>query len=291
MLRSPRTWSLFCCGLLTAAVVLAAAAEAWAWPRDKERKRLEVDLKEVMTNPSAYLNRLIRFRCRFAMNGNLFKHLNSPFNPVEYVNFAVWPIDARLWEREARKAVLPTLYLNKTALAEIAVLRDCQRYDTLWLTGEVVVVYAGIPWVRVEKVEKDKDKAEEINDATIAHLSEGMALLEQNQASLAVKHLEMALSGQVPQRHKGFVIGQLAAARVKAGDIAGGVQAYADALKHKPDDVELMLAYSRALLLAGQAQLALENAQRVIALSGENPEAYGVAGEAYARLGQIRKGV
>ena len=289
MLRLSRQWVLGC-GLLTSAIVFAAGAEVWAWPRDKERKRLEVDLRAVMNDPGAYLNRAIRFRCRFAMSGNLFKHLNTPFNPVEHINFAAWPADAKLWDKEARKSVLPTLYLNKTALAQVAILRDCQRYDMLWLTGEVVSVYAGLPWVRVEKIEKDKDTVEAMNDAALAHISEGLTLLEQNQPSLAAKHLEMALAGLVPQRHKFFILGKLAEARVKAGDLAGGVQSYEEALKHKPDDTELLLAYSRSLLLVGRPQAALENALRVTALAGDNCEAYGLAGEAYGHLGQIRKG-
>ncbi len=137
---------------------------------DRPDKERSYALEDVMKAPKEFLEREVVFYCRYAANANLFKPVNTRFNVNHHVNFAVWPDKAVLWEEKARKNILPTLYIAKNDPATIEALHNVRRYELLAVTGTVLNVYAGYPWILVTKLERIEKPSERLSEAVIEHM-------------------------------------------------------------------------------------------------------------------------
>lgn len=271
--------------LLALAAAMALGAQAFAWPWKKGQAKL-VELADVMKSPQEFLGREVSFKCRFAMQGKLFKSFNTRFNENEHANFAVWCMDAKLWDKTDRRNVLPTLYVDKSLAGAAEMLRSTAKYDVVEITGEVVSVYAGLPWLMVTDLRKVEAPEEKLGETTVAHVRQGLDLLAEGKADIAARHLEMALEAGVPQSQRAGVVEKLGEAYRAAGDNDKAAKLLGEAVTLKGDNAESLLSLAEVNLGKGLYQEAADNCKKAQALAPESSRAYALAGEAYGHLGQ-----
>ena len=271
---------------LTAIVV---CAQAWAWPWQKKLAKGPpvVELEDVMKRPDAYSGREVRFTCRFALQGKLFKHFNTRFNAAEHANFAVWPLDTRLWDKAERRNVLPTLYVDKSKKPSFEALRNFKRYEKIEVTGKILNTYAGLPWLLVTDLKSKSDDASEITDTTIVHIRHGLQLLGENKPALAVRHLELATEAGIPSEQKSDVLKSLAKSHAGAGNTAEAVGFYKETIEAGGADAETHLELAKLQLKTGDVEGAIVSCKVTLSLSPDFPEAHAVMGEAYAKQGEV----
>jgi protein O-GlcNAc transferase len=96
----------------------------------------------------------------------------------------------------------------------------------------------------------------------------GLTLMCQEQWSNAVSVLEqtVALKPDFAQAHN-----NLGTARARAGDAAGAIRAYRDALRNSPGDINFVLNLAEELANAGQLEEAREFIARAAALNPKDP--------------------
>ncbi len=269
---------------LVALVVGALGAKAWAWPWEKRAR--QADLKEILKNPAAFVGRQITIKCRFAMRGKLFKDFNTRFNAGEHANFAVWKVDARLWEKAERRGVLPTLYLDKGATANFRMLNRLKRYDIIEVRGRVVSAYAGLPWIYVSSLRKLPNKEEIVNDIALVHVRRGLQLLQEGKAAVAAKQLEMALDAGVAKSHKAFIFMKLAQAYKESDGLSQARDALDKAIKLDDQNVKAYYDLAQVQLGLRNADGVVENCKKIFAISADYPQAHGLLAEAYGMMGQ-----
>ncbi len=139
--------------LLLLVLLMPGAARGAA---ETKRETVDVSLAALMANPEAYAGQRVRFACRLARRGNLFRHDATIFSPARHRNYAVWPLEAALWKASERARLMSTLYLGRLDAELTAVMDKVERsyrLNPLRVTGEVVSAYAKLPWIRAEKVE------------------------------------------------------------------------------------------------------------------------------------------
>ncbi len=277
-------------GCLVAGLV-ATGREARAWPWDKEKERPNTELEDLLERPSAYEGQTVSFRCRFALQGRLFKHFNTRFSPEDHTNFAVWEADAPLWDDQARRSVLPTLYVEKRDLAALQMLRQLQRYELVEVRGTVLGTYANLPWILVDEIQPAGTQEDTLTDTAIVHVRRGRELLRTGESALAARHFEMALEQGIPADQHGTILQWLGQAQAEAGLEAKAAETYASAVQLAPDQAEMRLAYARVLLKLEQAEAAAEQARTVMDLTADYPEAHGVLAEAYALQGKYDQAI
>jgi tetratricopeptide (TPR) repeat protein len=271
------------------ATLAAAGRDARAWPWEKKEKRAHTELEELLAQPTAYEGQTVAFRCRFALQGRLFKHFNTRFSPDAHANFAVWEAGAPLWDDDARREVLPTLYVEKRDLAALQALRSLRRYDLVEVRGTILGTYANLPWILVDEIKPVGTDEDTITDTAIVHVRRGRELLETGESALAARHFEMAMEQGIPSAQQATVLQWLGKARARAGKYAEAAETYARAVAREPDDAEMRLAYARVLLELERADAAAGEARAVLDLSADYPEAHGILAEAYAMQGQYEQ--
>ncbi len=273
---------------LAAAALGVVGAEAWAWPWT-QNKADYLDLGDVMKSPQAFLGRTIRFKCRFALRGNLYKDFNTRFNSAEHANFAVWPLESQLWDTAERRNVLPTLYVDKSKAANLRVLNDVKRYDVVDVKGQVVSAYSGLPWVLVDEIKKLDLEDQVLTDRALKHIRLGSDLVDQGKGEIAARHLEMVLEAGVAKDHKVFVLRTLGKAHKIAGNLAAAETRLEEAIELKDDAPETHLLLAEVRLAREDASGVIASCKRVLDLTADHPEVHGLMGEAYGMQGQIDK--
>ncbi len=236
----------------------------------------------LMASPGEYAGKRVEFRCRFAALAELFKPVNTEFTADTHVNFAVWPEKAILWDTEARKAVLPTLYAEKSNARLIANLKQCNKYDMVEITGTVVDTYAGYPWVLVTAVRRSGSPNDRLTDAAIAHMVAANDALRLNAVHQAAVHLEMALEEGMPSSDQVEVFTLLSRAYHAANRLEDASRALQRALLLKESDYGLHMAMADMYIQLGNAEKALHHATTATDLSGPSVQAYGIMAEAAA---------
>lgn len=180
-----------------------------AWGRGTENEHVvEATIKNLQSSPNKVNGRKVVFDCRFASRGSLFRKDDSSFAPDEFDNFSVWPEDIHFWNAQARKDVLPTLYLSRENIAQYNMLNSLSRYAKIKVTGRVEEVYANLPWITVEKIELiDEDK---VNDAMVMQIRRALKFVEQGELQKARICFELAVEDGAPAYVTSFVSSEVA---------------------------------------------------------------------------------
>ncbi len=292
-MRGLFTKSLLC--LLAAVLLAGPAAEAAQrtgtrkTKGDRPDKERSYALGDIMKAPKEFLEREVVFYCRYAANANLFKPVNTRFNVNHHVNFAVWPDKAVLWEGEARKNILPTLYIAKNAPDIVDVLRGVKRYELLAVTGMVQNVYAGYPWILVTKLERVEKPSERLSDMVIEHMQSGYDALRADAGGVAARHFEQAVQFGLPCEYLAKAYEQLARAYLLDNKLDRARGYLRQAVQLDNIDPILHLALADVALRMDDAGEAIAHATFALERSGRYPQAYGIKGEAMSLLGDYGK--
>ncbi|MCC8108767.1 MAG: hypothetical protein LIQ30_06915 [Planctomycetes bacterium] len=279
--------SLVVC-LLTAAAAPAAQRTARRFGK-QEAERKSYSLDDIMASPREYLERDVLFYCRFATTSNLFKNVNTRFNSTQHVNFAVWPDKAILWEESGRKNVLPTLYVAKNDPDTLEELRTVKKYELLAVTGRVLNVYAGYPWIQITKIERVEKPSERLCEQVIEHMQSGHEALRAEAGGAAARHYEQALTMGLPCEFRAKAYEQLAHAYLLDNRLDLARDYLRQAVELNRNDPILHLALADVTLRMGDAGEAIAHSQFALERSGKYPQAYGIMGEALSLLGDYAK--
>ncbi len=281
--------------LLSLVVCLISAAAAPAAQRTarrfgkQEAERKSYSLDDIMASPREYLERDVLFYCRFATTSNLFKNVNTRFNSTQHVNFAVWPDKAILWEESGRKNVLPTLYVAKNDPETLEALRTVKKYELLAVTGRVLNVYAGYPWIQITKIERVEKPSERLCEQVIEHMQSGHEALRAEAGGAAARHYEQALTMGLPCEFRAKAYEQLAHAYLLDNRLDLARDYLRQAVELNRNDPILHLALADVTLRMGDAGEAIAHSQFALERSGKYPQAYGIMGEALSLLGDYAK--
>lgn len=185
-------------------LLLLGAVAGWlhplAWGQDR-KPVVDVTLTALMQNPGQYVGREVRFLCRFAMHGSLYRRQESAFTEERDLNFAVWDMHARLWEEEARKDVSPAFYLARQH-PHAESIQAMKRYQAVEVTARVVSDYARIPWMRVEDVTQVQDRDYRLDGDALTLFRRGVAAMEAEAYDRAAGLLAQAHGGELPRTYR-----------------------------------------------------------------------------------------
>ncbi|GHV23822.1 hypothetical protein AGMMS49959_18260 [Planctomycetales bacterium] len=177
-------------------VGISVGARARVWAQTDAVKPQFIDVKRLVRAPHQFNRQAVVFTCRFAKRGELFRQDADLFTPKEYVNFVVWPVEAELWDKTARRNLLSSLYVRKDNHEALAALESLSRYDTVKIAGFVEEVYANLPWIAVEKIAPITGEA--IDDEMLKQIATGDRLLEQGKVAEAKESFAQAVSQGAP---------------------------------------------------------------------------------------------
>ncbi|MBP5233816.1 MAG: hypothetical protein J6333_10460, partial [Planctomycetes bacterium] len=189
-----RVYILLCTLLGVAGVIAGTQARAWA--QAAPLRPLAVDMRMLLQAPAQYRHQAVAFACRFTKEGTLFRQGPSPYSPDRHLNFMVWPVEAPLWEKSARRQLLSSLYVSRANEEAVSVLRGLGRYDTVKIVGVVEDVYANLPWITVEKIVPIP--GERLDDAMLQQVAQGRDYLKSGNREKAELCFEMALGNGAP---------------------------------------------------------------------------------------------
>ncbi|MCL2001433.1 MAG: hypothetical protein FWG74_08375 [Planctomycetes bacterium] len=243
-------------------------------------------LEDIMKDPEIYIEREVFFYSRFASPANLFKNVNTRFNANEHANFAVWPDKTVLWESEARKNILPTLYIPKVEPKLLDILRGLKRYELIAITGVVLNVYAKCPWILVTKIERVELPSDRLSEPVIQHMQNGHEALRANFGGVAARHYEQALMFGLPPEYRAKAYHQLAKAYLLDNQLDKARDYLRLAVECDRTDSLLHLALADVAIRIGDPDEALAHCVFALENSGKLPQIYGLMGEAKAMTGQ-----
>lgn len=283
-----KLWGLV--SLLTlASLLVPATAGAWEWPWQHNDPSKNVELRDIVESPRAYLGRRLTFTCRFAMQGKLFKQFNTPFSSRRHTNFSAWIPDAELWMAEERRAVVPTFYVPNEASELIRELQDYDRYELITVTVVIRNDYASLPWMEVEAMAPVADGANVISERMLTHVRNGLDLQSKGQHSNAVEQLEYAVQAGLPPAYRDRVHGALGESYFALKDMEKALGSYGRAILADSEDPELYLRRAEVNLELAHSTAAIDDCESSLALSADYPEVYALMGEAYGQMGKTTK--
>ncbi len=277
---------------LLLAVFFAAPAPAQAAQRTRTRYIRQDDrqdrcysLQDIMSNPKEFLEREVMFYARYATTSNLFKNVNTRFNVNQHVNFAVWPDKSVLWEEKGRKNVLPTLYVAKNEPEVMDVIRCLNKYELVAITGYVLNVYAGYPWILVTKIERIEKPSDKLCPQVIEHMQAGYDALKAEAGGAAARNFEQALQFGLPCEYRAKAYEQLAYAYLLEDKLDRARGYLRMAVEVDKADPILHLALADVALRMCDPGEAIAHATFALERTACFPQAYGIMGEAMAMLG------
>ena len=96
----------------------------------------------------------------------------TPFTEAKYQRFSAWSEIAPLWERSVFDAPFKRFYVAHNSLLKKR-LADADRYARFRITGRVVDVIKGQPWIEVTRADPIPRA---LDEATIRHMVKGYTL-------------------------------------------------------------------------------------------------------------------
>lgn len=278
---------------LAALVALGSLAPAMAHAADrtpdtavKEDGGVSYSLATIMDEPKPFLKREVMFLCRFAAEASLFSNGATRFTRAQHANFAAWADKALLWDAEARKNVLPTLYINKKDRDAAATLARLNRYDLVAVTGRVVDVQSGYPCILVSKIEHIDSPEALLRQAVVELMQQGCEALRIEAGDVAARAFEQALVLGLPGEYRAKTFEQLAQANLLAGRLNLARNCLQQALQMNREDTLLHAALADVALRMSLPQEALDHAAYALEKTGDSAPARGIRAEALAALGK-----
>ncbi|MHC5022093.1 MAG: hypothetical protein ACYTGX_18700 [Planctomycetota bacterium] len=256
----------------------------------KETRRVfsePIPLEQVLKNPKNYRNTHFRCWVRFHREESLTTPEYTRFNEG-FMNFSVWPAEAKLWIEAERLADHPFVFAKKDDEINYQVAQ-LKKYDLVLLFAKVHTAYMDKPWIEVFGIERESKST--LSDAVLTHMSVAESLegdgwfREANDEYSRVQRYEIAtnLAAETWKRKgRNFLMAQMPAeasySLKKSIDLAG-------------KDYETHLWLAESLTQEGKNAQALTAARRALRLRGRlarAPQRAGARAPGAGRAGHRR---
>lgn len=270
-----------------------------------ERRRVagyqQIELKDMLGNPSAFVGKRVSFDAFFAGLGRIYLPFQTPFVVDTHLNFRVWPPGTRLWDAEARKDAYLFLFVPREEERIANYVMRRKLYEAVRLHGKVVVVHDEKPWFEIEDIEPSPEGS--FTDLALKHILVGIKSLKGKDFDMARESFEEALREGLPKRAHSFAQRELGGTYFELGLHKEAAEALTEAMKltGKEDawiNLRLGQSVSRAAdkeekekLRKKRLETAKRHLDRARRLDPSDPEVYAEMGWVLAKLGEPREGL
>ena len=173
-------------------------------------------LSDLRARPTARLGERLRLRVQKDAVVEDWTSYLSRFTPARYVALSAWPDEVFTWYSAVYADPATRLFARRGSPAEGA-LRAAGRYDRLELVGVLREVFAGEPWIEIERVTPLPGR---VGEGTILQVGRAIELLRQGSIAMALDQLDRARAAPLPPHALGELERLETAAR-EAGARAG----------------------------------------------------------------------
>lgn len=284
----PTLWASALAGVL----VLAGCDAPWSTP-DPLSVYAKVPLKQLNSAPQDYLQRKVCFDAAFAGRTPLYVPFSTQFTRDEYVNFSVWPADARLWLAPEMEAPFMHLFVprDEGGLVEenpekpLTKLDGLSRYQLVTVYGKVVSDRDNSAWVVVDSVRPRDGRS--FTPESIRRLKLATERMAGRQTAAAARDFAAAVSLGLPAEATPFVHRDLGMCLAAEGDYAGAIQNLSVAESAGVVDAEALVILAEARMETGEILGAERTARAALAADPKSIPARALLALALGRLGKV----
>ena len=204
---------------------------------------IEVPMKDVIANPTAYKFLNVRFDAILNKVGEKgFIPFWTTFEAEKYLAFSAWPGDAKLWQVEERGRSHPLFFVDKGG-PNVPDLVGAGRFSLVRISGTVMGDYELKAWIDVNRVEVIEPGV--YTDEALIDLGIGKQALAEKKPVVAIRHFENALLGiwTTPLRLEIHLT--LARLYEGRGDLDAALEHYRGAEVNAPDNKEALEGIAR----------------------------------------------
>jgi tetratricopeptide (TPR) repeat protein len=204
----------------------------------------DVDLKELVSSPTAYKYTWVRFNA--VLNRKLelgYVPFLTTFDPENYVSFSVWPSDAKLWQTEDRSRAFPHLFVRRDS-ASVRDLLGASRFSLVRISAIVMGDYELKPWLDVNRIEVIEPSI--YTDDALIDLALAKDAVAAKKPAVAIRHYENALGGLWTTALRLDIHLTLARLYEGRGDIESALNHYKGALTNDPTNEEALKGVDRS---------------------------------------------
>ncbi|MCB9833935.1 MAG: hypothetical protein H6807_15855 [Planctomycetes bacterium] len=244
--------ALFALGLSAAP---AAASGGW-WDDIFEEKT--VSLETILKNPEAFRGLDVSFVIQFHKLGQIDNPYYTPFEKERYLNFSVWADGAALWEKKVFEADFAYMFIDRIA-------EDCQTilqagaYERFVVTGRVVSVFRGQPWIEVVGL-KGIDR--KLDEPTLIRMVKAYKLKSARRFDAAAGEFKNAFGEKLPEGVQHLL-------HRESGLCFAAAHRYADALVPLEKTVQMDPKDEEAAQVLAQCKKELESMPVPVSETGE----------------------
>lgn len=194
-------------GLAVGALPAQVETQGFGIPKD-------TTLQTIRDIPDAFKNVWVRFTGQFFSVGPIHNPFFTRFTRADYVNFAVWAHDQKIWEKEEFDNPCSTLFCSKASGDLLTTVYDLQMYERVRVTGIVRNTFKGEPWIEVNRVEPIAGR---ITTASLTHLGRARRMIQNHRWQQATVELNLASSQSLTEHARGWVHAYLGLCYMRVG--------------------------------------------------------------------------
>jgi tetratricopeptide (TPR) repeat protein len=219
--------------------------------RDLVGPFIEVPMKDVIANPTAYKFVHVRFDAILNKVGEKgFIPFWTTFEAEKFLAFSAWAGDAKLWQADERGRSHPLFFVKKNG-PNVEDLVTAGRFSLVRISGTVMGDYELKAWIEVNRVEVIEPNV--YTDEALVDLGLAKQALADKKPAVAIRHFENALLGiwTTPLRLEIHLT--LARLYEGRGDLQMALEHYRGAEANAPDNDEALQGIARVkAALAGR---------------------------------------
>ncbi len=252
------------CTRFLAACALASFAGFARAEEQAEPKRIAITLDEVRAFPEAYCR--VPFELDLLYHGprSLYNPFFTVFEPSSYANFAAWPAEAPIFERDKYLADHPLFYYERKNTTLQQSLMALKPYT--WFSARCIVrsMAQGRAWIEVLAL---NEVGAQLDTTDLRHLVKANALAANGNFERALLEIEMARLFSAPPRVTAQARREEGRVALAANQPERALLALQQAWAALPEDKLVA-----ALLDRASAQVAMLRQSQVATGPGSTPE-------------------
>ena len=204
---------------------------------------VDVPMKVVMANPSAYKHINVRFDAILNRVGEKgFVPFWTTLESERYISFSAWAGDSKLWIPEERGRAHQLFFVDKKG-PNVIDLVTAPRFSVVRISGTVMGDYELKAWIEVNRIEVIESAV--YTDDALIDMGLAKVAVQEKKPAVAIRHFENALGGiwTVPLRLEiHLTLGRLYEGR---GDLENALVHYYGALENEPENPEAEAGIAR----------------------------------------------
>jgi tetratricopeptide (TPR) repeat protein len=221
--------------------------------RDLVGPFVDVPMKTVLANPSAYKHVNVRFDAILNRVGEKgFVPFWTTFESERYISFSAWPGDAKLWIPEERGRAHQLFFVDKEG-PNLPDLVSAPRFSVVRISARVMGDYELKAWIEVNRVEVIESAV--YTDEALIDMGLGKVAVQEKKPAVAIRHFENSLNGiwtASLRLETHLTLGHLYEGR---GDLENALRHYRGALENAPDNEEAQAGIDRVkAAMSGRTQ-------------------------------------